>query len=198
MPRGYPGGFSWRLRAAICRFRIRSFPQRLRERHDAVCREIPDLPQPTALSPPPPASPTAGEEKWFKKKQNTWRCPDQSADSPAGYWLSAPVCHCRPSKAEHHLLRARCDENKDGRGRRGIGWGRGVWVGGGGGGGVGGHYWHHTGPLCLFRWDETLSKTMCSLLSLEDSSAAEYLFLFLFQYFYSPIWIRGLLLLMTF
>ena len=68
-----------------------------------------------------------------KNDKNTWRCPDQSADSPAGYWLRAPVRHCRPSKAEHHLLRACCDENKDRRGRRGMGrrgmcgWGDGGW-----------------------------------------------------------------------
>lgn len=65
-----------------------------------------------------------------KNDKNTWRCPDQSADSPAGYWLRAPVCHCRPSKAEHHLLQA-CDENKGKRGRRGDGGtgrrGEGVW-----------------------------------------------------------------------
>lgn len=64
-----------------------------------------------------------GDENGKKKqkKQNTWRCPDRSADSLAGYWLRAPVCHCRPSKAEHHLLRACCDENKGRRGRRGMG-----------------------------------------------------------------------------
>ena len=64
-----------------------------------------------------------------KNDKNTWRCPDQSADSPAGYWLRGAVRHCRPSKAEHHLLRACCDENKDRRGRRGMGRRGDVWVG---------------------------------------------------------------------
>lgn len=104
-------------------------------------------PPPTALSPrysaalsPPSAPPTDGGEN----DTNTWRCPDQSADSPAGYWLRAPVCHCRPSKAEHHLLRACCDENKDRRG----------WRGRGRRGGDGGWYMalllRKKSPLCAF------------------------------------------------
>lgn len=37
---------------------------------------------------------------WEKKNyKNTWRCPDCSADYPAGYWLRAPVCHHRPKQS---------------------------------------------------------------------------------------------------
>lgn len=94
--------------------------------------------RPTGLSPRYSSAvcaclPACSSYGWRRKMiKNTWRCPDQSADSPAGYWLRATVCHCRPSKAEHHLLRACCDENKGRRGRRGMGrrggecgWGRG-------------------------------------------------------------------------
>lgn len=128
----------------MCRSCIRSVPGRLGETHGAVCREISNLlpakPPTTALSPryssavslPPPACLPASLlllRMERKNDKNTWRCPDQSADSPAGYWLRAPVRHCRPSKAEHHLLRACCDENKDRRGRRGMGRRGDVWVG---------------------------------------------------------------------
>lgn len=115
-------------------------------RGDAWCCLQRDLqpaarnPPTTALSPryssavslPPPACLPASLlllRMERKNDKNTWRCPDQSADSPAGYWLRAPVRHCRPSKAEHHLLRACCDENKDRRGRRGMGRRGDVWVG---------------------------------------------------------------------
>ncbi len=130
---GYPRGFSWRLFTAICRSCIRSVPGRLGERHGAVCREISNLLQPTtdrfvapmflrSAAAAAAAAAACSSYGWRRKMiKNTWRCPDQSADSPAGYWLRAPVCHCRPSKAEHHLLRACCDENKDRRGRRGMG-----------------------------------------------------------------------------
>lgn len=128
----------------MCGLCIRSVPGRLGERHGAVCREISNLLQPrysSAVSPPPLL---LRMEK--KNDKNTWRCPDQSADSPASYWLRAPVCHCRPSKAKHHLLRACCDENKGRRGRRGGGaWGEWGWGGGGGcvGGEMGGGTWHY-------------------------------------------------------
>lgn len=61
-----------------------------------------------------------------RNDKNTWRCPSQSADSEAGYWRSAHVCHC---EAEHHLLRACCDENKGRTGRRGTRRGEVVWLG---------------------------------------------------------------------
>lgn len=67
--------------------------------------------------------------------KNTWRCPSQSADSEAGYWRRTHVCHC---EAEHHLLRACCDENKGRRGRRGTRRGEVVWLGT-----EGGRMWHY-------------------------------------------------------
>lgn len=76
----------------------------------------------SSSSPSPPLLLLRLEEKNYN---NTWRCPGQSADSPAGYWLAGAVCHRGPSRAEqrHHLLRACCDENKDrgGRGEEGGG-----------------------------------------------------------------------------
>lgn len=62
-----------------------------------------------------------------RNDKNTWRCPSQSADSEAGYWRRAHVCH--REAAEHHLLRACCDENKGRRGRRGTRRGEVVWLG---------------------------------------------------------------------
>lgn len=70
----------------------------------------------SSSSPSPPLLLLRLEKKNYN---NTWRCPGQSADSPAGYWLAGAVCHRGPSRAEqrHHLLRACCDENKDRGGR---------------------------------------------------------------------------------
>lgn len=138
MPRGYPMGFSWRLFYSDLSLVYPISPTA--PRREAWCGLQRDL-QPAATHRRPVCRPDIPPLCRCRRRRllllrmekrndkNTWRCPGQSADSPAGYWLRAPVCHCWPSKAEHHLLRACCDENKDRRGRRGMGRRGDVWVG---------------------------------------------------------------------
>lgn len=127
MPTRVSRGGSWRMLAAICRLCMRSVSRCLRETHGAVCREIPGL-----LHLSQPSTPQLCHRHPLlllmeeKNDKNTWRCPNQSADSEAVYWRRAHACHCRPCKAEHHLLQACCDENKGRRGRRALGEGGGM------------------------------------------------------------------------
>lgn len=137
IPVGSAGGSLQRFVAPS----IRSVPGRLGERHGLVCTEILNLLQPATDCVVAPiflrsatttittaTACTSSSYGWEKKNyKNTWRCPDRSADYPAGYWLRAPVCHRRPKQSRAPSAPGLWWEQRQ---ERAAGWrsmGRGAW-----------------------------------------------------------------------